>query len=177
MSLMALHSYFLSVIQFAGPWWTWKSLWDKCCEEKKLSSSAIELLEHQYHLKCPWVSLGCSSSSPGGQRILTRTRSEVPQMAPDASLQTAERSIPSSRGKVVVGVRVSWGVIAVFNQTILCRCHVNNFMSYPRAASEVWMHREFLLSSPTSPKSKGTSSSHPPQLTCCWQQGRKHLQR
>lgn len=64
--------------------------------------------------------------------------------------------------KLCVGVRVTWGVIAVLNQAILRRCHVNNFMSYPRAASEVWMHREFLLSSPTFPKSKDHTphSSH-----------------
>lgn len=76
--------------------------------------------------------------------------------------------------KLCVGVRASWGAIAVLSQAILCRHHLNNFMSYPRAASQVW---SCLLSSPTSPKSKGPSISHPPQLTCCWQQGRKHLQR
>lgn len=32
-----------------------------------------------------------------------QSHSEVPQMAPDASLQTAERSLPSSGGKVVCG--------------------------------------------------------------------------
>lgn len=46
--------------------------------------------------------------------------------------------------KLYVGVRASWGVIAVLNQAILCRCHLNTFMSYPRAASQVWMHRELL---------------------------------
>lgn len=57
-----------------------------------------------------------------------------------------------------VGVRASWGAISVSNQVILCRCHLNNFMSHPRAASQMW---NYLLSSPTSPRSKGTSSSPP----------------
>lgn len=65
-----------------------------------------QLGEHCNSLKCPGVSPGLSSSSPGEQRSPVGSRSllqssAMPLMAPDASLLPAERSLIFSRGRVM----------------------------------------------------------------------------